>query len=203
MSFGIFVYYLFAINLLLRHESLLSAAASIQPFTLCAVFAALLSAFLIPRLAAQYILAIGATSMLVANIILVTMPAQQSYWHAEFFAVAIAAFSPDLIFTAAQIIASNSVGKKEQGVAGSLVGTLLTFGVSTGLGFGGVVEVHTNRGGADLLRGYRGALWLAVGMAGASLVIGLISVRIVKDKREGWEKEEGNGEVEMSGVTEA
>ena len=95
----------------IRGESLLTAAAEAQPLTVGGAIAAIAAAWLIPRLSAQYILAIGAISVLVANLLLATMPAQQIYWPTEFWAVAIVAFSPDFIFTTAQIVVSNSVSK--------------------------------------------------------------------------------------------
>jgi hypothetical protein len=128
------------------------------------------------------------------------VPVQQNYWHQEFFAVCFAAFCPDFIFTASQIIASNSVKRNEQGIAGSLIGTLLTYGMSTGIGFGGVVEAHTNHGGKDLVKGYRGALYLAIGFAAAAIVLSLLFVRIQKDEREGWTEKDGVG-LEMSGTS--
>jgi len=132
--------------------------------------------------------------MMIANILLATMPAQQIYWQTSFFAVCFAAFCPDFIFTASQIIASNSVARNEQGIAGSSIGTLMTYGISTGIGFGGTVEVHTNRGGTDVVRGYRSALYLGIGFAAASLVLSLIFVRIKKDDREGWNDQDVAGE---------
>lgn len=175
---------------------MLSAAASVQPLAVGGMIAAGTSAVLIRRIAAQYILAIGASAMAVASIILATMPEQQMYWRGLFPAMAVVAFCPDFIFTAAQIIASNAVSRKEQGIAGSLIGTLLTYGISTGLGFGATVEVHTNRGGSDPVRGYRGALYLGIGFAVTSAVLSLLFVRIKKDVREGWD--EGKEE-QMSG----
>lgn len=199
MSFGLFSWYAFMWMLKTRHESLLSAAASVQPLTVGGGIAAITSAYLIRHVAAQYILAIGATAMATASIILATMPEQQIYWKGLFPAIAIVAFCPDFIFTASQIIASNSVARKEQGIAGSLIGTLLTYGISTGLGFGATVEVHTNRGGADPVRGYRGALYLGIGFAVISAVLSLLFVRIPKDVREGWdEKVEAGGSTDTT-----
>jgi hypothetical protein len=191
MSFGIFSWYIFVWNLTVRAESLLTAAVQIQPLTVGAVLAAATAAFLVPRLAAQHLLAIGAGAMMAASILLATMPAQQNYWATEFVALALAAFCPDLVFTAAQIIASNSVQRHEQGIAGSLVGTLFTYGISTGLGLGGTVDVRMNRGGEDPVRGYRSALYLGIGFAAASLVLSLLFVRIKKDEREGWDEKDG------------
>jgi len=60
----------------------------------------------------------------------------------------------DFIFTAAQIIATNSVRRHDQGMAGSLISLLQLYGASIGLGFAGAVEA-TNDGGKGLLMGYR------------------------------------------------
>ncbi|KAG9235205.1 major facilitator superfamily domain-containing protein [Amylocarpus encephaloides] len=190
MSFGIFIWYYCAWNLLIRNNTMLLTAAKVQPFTIAGVIAAFSAGALISRIAAQWIIAIGASAMLIASALIATMPEQQLFWKAEFFAVLFASFCPDFIFTAAQIIASNSVPRNQQGIAGSLIGTLLTYGVSTGLGFGGTVEVHTNDGGRNLVRGYRGALYLGIGFAAASLVLGLGFVRIKRDEREGWDEQD-------------
>lgn len=59
----------------------------------------------------------------------------------------------------------NSLPHEHQGLAASLVNTVVNYSVSIGLGFAGTVEVHVNNGGLDILRGYRGALWMGVGLA--------------------------------------
>jgi hypothetical protein len=66
-------------------------------------------------------------------------------------------------FPAATLILSNAVSKEHQGVAASLVNTVVNYSISLGLGFAGTVEVHVNNGGRtqqDLLRGYRGAFYM-------------------------------------------
>jgi hypothetical protein len=69
---------------------------------------------------------IGAVCMLIATILLETTPEHHTiYWTYEFFAPLVASLGPDFAFTAAQIIASNTVKASQQGVAGSLVGTTL------------------------------------------------------------------------------
>jgi len=78
---------------------------------------------------------------------------------------------------------------KHQGVAGSLVGTLLSYGMSTGLGFAGTVETNTFDGGRELLKGYHSAAYLGVGLASAALILSVVFVRIPKDTREGWAEE--------------
>ena len=135
-------------------------------------------------------MAVGALAVLVPQIILATMPAQQSYWPSVFPATVIQSFCPDFIFTAAAIIASNSVKRNEQGIAGSLIGTLQLYATSIGLGFAGVVEVHMSNHGTDPVRGYRSALYFGMGMAAAALAICAVWVRMPKDVKEGWQGED-------------
>lgn len=178
MSFGILIWYITLWLLTIRDWSLLLASAAVVPLTVFGAVAAVLSAWLIPRLAAQYILAIGAICVIASSILVATMPAQQSYWPQLFPAALLMAFCPDFIFTAAQIIASNSVKREQQGIAGSLIGTIVTYGQSIGLGFAGTVESYTTEGQHDLVHGYRNALYFGISLGGAALVLSLIFVRV-------------------------
>lgn len=142
-----------------------------------------LAAWLIPRLQAQYIMAIGVLTCLVSNLLLATMPEQQIYWAQTFPAILIGSICPDFVYVAAQIIASNSVGKREQGVAGSLIGTLNLYGVSLGLGFAGTVEVELVKNGASDVEAYQAALYFGAALALTALILDLGFVRMPKDER--------------------
>ena len=186
MSYGTFIWYLVAWQQNIRHWSVLSLSAGMFPLAIAAAFAAWLAAFLVRKIAAQWIMALGAVAILIAQIILATMPEQQIYWAQVFPATTIQSFCPDFIFTAASIIACNSVRRSEQGFAGSLVATTQVYATSIGLGFAGIVEVHTNHGGADPVRGYRSALYFGIGIAVVALLLSVFWVRMPKDTREGW-----------------
>jgi len=193
MSLGIFIWYQTLIMIEIRGASMILAGVQFLPLTILGTVAAFLAAWLVSRLPAQAIIGIGCTALLICNLLVATTPRHQTYWAMLFPATICSAFTADLIFAASQIIASNSVGRQYQGVAGSLVGTLLTYGLSTGLGFAGTVEVHTNSGGANALHGYRMALWLAVGMAGGALIVAVIFIRMPKNDQDGWDRGEEIG----------
>lgn len=190
MSNSTFLWYMVAWLQVLRDYSVLQFAVSWTPFGVVGTVGALLSAWLIPRLAAQWILAIGATAIMISNLLLATMPEQQSYWAQVFPATIFMALCPDFVYTAAQIIASNSVRRSQQGIAASLIGTLNLYGSSLGLGFSGTVETEINRGRRDPVTGYKGALYFGAAIAAAALLINMLFVRVVKDKREGWADQE-------------
>lgn len=189
MSFGMLLWYVTVWNLEVRGYSLLLNAAAFVPLTIGGAGAAILSAHIVRYIAAQYIFAIGSLATLVSLILVATMPEQQSYWAQVFPALLLASLGPDFLFTASQLIASGTVKRSQQGVAGSLIGTVLAYGLATGLGFAGTVEYYTNNQGKDLVKGYRNGLYLGIGMAGAAIILPLLSVRIPKDTREGWDEE--------------
>ncbi|KAJ7300495.1 major facilitator superfamily domain-containing protein [Mycena albidolilacea] len=146
--------------------------AWLAPFTIDGFIAACLAAVLISRVPAQVIIC-GA-------LIAVMLPSSPRCF---------ASFGPDMTFTAAQLVASNTVRRSEQGVAGSLVGTAFNYGYALGIGLGGTVEAHTNAGGTEPLRGLRGALYLGCGMAVLGILIVVLFVRVPKDNREGYDDE--------------
>ena len=100
------------------------------------------------------------------------------------------ALCPDFVFTAAQIIACNAVNRREQGIAGSLVGLLQLYGASIGLGFAGTVEASVNDQGRDVVGGYRGALYLGIGLAAGTVFMVALFVRKPKDMTEGWDDDD-------------
>jgi MFS family permease len=186
MSNGIFLWYMVAWLQLLRGYSILEFGVAWTPFAIFATIGTFIAAWLIPRIATQWILAIGAMTILVANVLLATMPVQQSYWAQVFPATIFMAFCPDLVYVAAQIVASNSVKRSQQGVAASLIGTLNLYGNSLGLGFAGTIETEVNKYRPDHVVGYRAAIYFGAGIALAAIVMDVLFVRVVKDEREGW-----------------
>lgn len=190
MGVGIFLYYSQVWSIEIRHYSNLLTAATNSAFTIVGTLGCLVSAVAVRYLPAQVVMAIGALSAVTGTVLLATSPPDQTYWAQVFPAFIIMGFSPDFLFTAAQIITSNSVRREYQGVAASLIGTIQMYGLSTGLGFAGTIERYTNDGGRDKVGGIRHALYLTIGMTAASALIALLFVRIPKDRREGWEVEE-------------
>ncbi|KAK9244495.1 hypothetical protein V1506DRAFT_522695 [Lipomyces tetrasporus] len=108
MSVGIVIWYISIWNLTIRHYTLFLNGAGYATLAVCGTVAAIASAKVIRYLPAQYIMAIGSVASCVALTLTATMPEQQTYWVQTFPALIFTAFGPDFLFTAAQIIASNS-----------------------------------------------------------------------------------------------
>ncbi|KAH8807659.1 major facilitator superfamily domain-containing protein [Xylogone sp. PMI_703] len=190
MAFGNLLWYMIAWQQVIRHWSVLRFGVGWIPFSLFGAIGAILAGWLVPRLAAQWILTIGSATVIISLILVATMPDQQTYWAQVFPATIIMAFCPDLVYTAAQIIASNSVSRSQQGTAASLVSLLLLYGTSLGLGFAGTVEIQVNKSSTDVTKGYRAALYFSVALAVVAMVFNILWVRMAKDEREGWQHPE-------------
>jgi hypothetical protein len=194
MGVGMVAWYVTAWNYYIRNFSIFLCGAAYVPLAVCGAGAAILSAQAVRHLAAEYIMAIGSMASCVSLILIATMPEQQTYWAQMFPAMFIVAFGPDFLFTAAQIVASATVKREPQGIAGSLIGTVLSYGLATGLGFAGTVEYYTNDHGRNRVQGYRNGMYLGIGMTAVATVIALVFVRIPKEIREGWDAPEA-GEI--------
>ncbi|KAI5474621.1 MFS general substrate transporter [Pseudohyphozyma bogoriensis] len=187
MSFGAWLYYYTQFLFKFRGATPLQVSAYVSPITTNGFIAACLSAFLISRVPAQFIICAGLLAVTLANITLMTARPPATYWSSTFVSAFFAPFAPDMTFTAAQLVASNTVKPSEQGVAGSLVGTALNYGLALGIGLAATVETHTNAHGMNPLRGIRGALYFACGLAVLGLVVAVAFVRVPKDLKEGYE----------------
>ncbi|KAK4861864.1 hypothetical protein LT330_003899 [Penicillium expansum] len=185
------------------HWSPLQFAVGWTPFVICATGAACLAAWMIPRMAAQWILAIGTVTILISNVLMATVPIHQSYWAQIFPSVVLFSFCPDFVYTAGQIIASNSVRRNQQGIAASVIGTLNLYGNSLGLGFASTIEVQIARRSGSQIMGYRAALYFGVAISAVALILDVCFVRLVKDDREGWHEDDHMEEIELTEQAEA
>jgi len=193
MSLGIYIWYVTLFLQRIRDWDPVLLGCAWIPMAISGCFAAFSAAWTIPRVPAQIIIAFGCLGAAVMNLLVALMPKNQTIWAMVFPAMIIAASTGDMVFAAGQIIASSNVPRKHQGAAGSLIGALFTYGLSTGLGFAGTVENYINNDGKDLLRGYKGATYLAVGFAVTALILDSIFVRMEKNSVEGWQGEDADG----------
>ena len=91
-------------------------------------------------------------------------------------------------FPSANIVLSDAMPREHQGMAASLVNTLINYSISIGLGLAGTIESQVNDGGQDLLKGYRGAWYMGIGLGGLGMCVALTFVVVEfserKDKKE-------------------
>lgn len=99
------------------------------------------------------------------------MPVEQTYWAQTFVASIVTCWGMDMSFPAGVIVLSNHMPPEQQGVAASLINTVINYSISIGLGMAGTVEVNVNSGGLEPLKGYRGAFYLGIGFDAMAIVL--------------------------------
>jgi MFS family permease len=173
------VFYITQAALDISHITPIQLAAWLVPGVPVGLISALAVGKLLGRIPASWIMVIGQVALTIASILAALRPADSIYWTYFFFSVLIIIVGMDTSFPAATIIFSDAVERKYQGMGASVVMTVVNYSISLGLGFAGTIETNINNGGvteADRLHGYRGGLWLSVGLAGLGLVLSLIFV---------------------------
>ncbi|KAH0840729.1 hypothetical protein FOPE_06025 [Fonsecaea pedrosoi] len=134
---------------------------------------------LLGKVPASWITVVGQVAHVVGSILAAARPVHSTYWTYYFFSVLIITVGMDTSFPSATIIFSNAVPQRYRGMGACIVMIVVNYSVSLGLGFAGTIETNINHGGltgADMLFGYRGALWFAVGLAGLGLLLSLVFV---------------------------
>ncbi|KAK9772731.1 putative Major facilitator superfamily (MFS) profile domain-containing protein [Seiridium cardinale] len=162
--FSVWVFYSFQYLEVLRGWTPLLAAASHGPGPLTGLFASLLVARYMMRVGPHWIMLISMVAFFTGSLLMATAPVDQIYWGNTLFSVLIMPFGMDMSNPAATIILSNSVSKEHQGIAASLVVTVVNYSISTALGFAATIETNVNKGGTDILAGFRGAQYFGVGL---------------------------------------
>ena len=204
MSFGIWLYYTTIFILTIRNELPLSTVAEMSPVVIGGFFATASVGLFIQKVPAQYIFGVSMFSFLIGNLLMSFANYSKVYWAFIFPACLLVVGGPDLSFASSSIIISNAVLPEEQGVAGSFISTVVLYSISIGLGIGATVEAHVNKGGSDVLLGYRGAYWLGIGFAAVAFCVVVLFVRDARfDGTKNAEKEikSNEGPVEEAPAT--
>ncbi|KAG6040800.1 hypothetical protein E4U41_007017 [Claviceps citrina] len=175
-TFGIWTLYLVQLLQHVRGLSPLLTSVWFLPPIFSGACAAVVTGKLLGPLQVRppYVMIMALAAFTVGAVMMATAPADQTYWGQTFVSLLIMPFGMDMSFPAATLILSNAVPKQHQGVGASLVNTVVNYGIALGVGFAGTVEVHVQGAGDtldDRFRGYRGALFMAVGTAGLGLLV--------------------------------
>ena len=152
------------------------------PTGISGLCAAVTTGFLLSRMRADYIMTIALLAFCIGNVLVATAPVSQTYWLQTFLSLVITPWGMDMSFPAGTLILSDTMPKEHQGLGASLVNTIVNYSISLGLGIAGTVEVHVNRNGQDLLRGFRGAWYTGIGLSGLGVLLALLFV--VKERRQ-------------------
>lgn len=188
-AFGIWLYYLWQFMEVLRQETLLQATAYFVPVAISGLCAALTTGKLLSLISPGFVMLISMMAFTAGTVVLATAPVGRIYWGAIFiscmimpwgmvfiqsqkvFANSLTNWPQDMSFPSGCIILSNNTAREHQGIAASLVNTAVNYSISIGLGMAGTVEGYVNKGGLEVLKGYRGAWCLGIGLGALGMAV--------------------------------
>jgi Major Facilitator Superfamily. len=176
-AFGTWIWYFWRFEMEYRNTTPLLTSAQFTPVGPTGIIACFVTGYLISRLRPGWIMIMSMSAFTLGNIFVAIAPVDQTYWGLTFVCLLVIPWGMDMSFPAATLMLSNSVEKEHQGVAASLVTTIVNYSISLSLGFAGTVETHVNNGGltpADTLKGYRGALYFSTGLGGLGILLSLV-----------------------------
>ncbi|OQE31949.1 hypothetical protein PENSTE_c001G08648 [Penicillium steckii] len=176
-AFGTWIWYYWRFQMEFRKRSPLIASAEFVPVSPVGIAACFITGLLIARMRPGWIMIMSMTAFTLGNILTAIAPVDQTYWALTFVTLLVIPWGMDMSFPAATLMLSNSVERKHQGIAASLVTTVVNYSISLSLGFAGTVETHVNNGGTtpnDVLKGYRGALYFSTGLGGLGIFLSVI-----------------------------
>ena len=162
---------------IIRGYSPLFTLLTMVPAGVAGVIAAFSSAQILGRTSPAFLMLLSLLAFCLGSCLAGTAPVDVEVL--PYISSCIMPFGMDMSFPAATLILSNAVSREHQGVAASLINTVVNYSISLGLGFAGTVEVHVTKGGHtfdDTLHGYRSALYMGIGLAGLGIFLSFIFV---------------------------
>ncbi|QDS77154.1 hypothetical protein FKW77_001451 [Venturia effusa] len=187
-AFGVWVFYTYRFLEKVRHFTPLSGSAAFAPAVISGLLAAGATGFMLTHTPVSFVMMISMCAFALGIIVAATQPAQQTYWAQMFVSIAIMPFGMDMSFPAASVILSNCMPPEHQGLAMSLVNTVVNYSISIALGIAGTIEVYTtpNLGTPQgELQGIRAAFYTAIGLSLAGLLCGALFF-LKSLQKEGW-----------------
>ena len=173
--FSAWVFYTFQFLIVLRKWSPLLASASFAALPVVGLLASVMVAFLLRRVTPYRVMLIAMAAFLAGSALMAFAPVDQIFWIQTFLSIVLIPIGMNVSTPVAAVLVSNAVPKEHQGIATSLVTAAIFTSVAVSLGIAGTIESYVNESGQDVEKGYRAALWYAMGLAGLGLVLAAVA----------------------------
>ncbi|KAK1979834.1 major facilitator superfamily transporter [Colletotrichum cereale] len=179
-SFGIYLLYAsFYIETILHIEPLL-AAAWFAPLAIGGIVIAIVGPVVLHKLPGTVLLLLSVIGFLISSLLFIFIPRDPNYWARVFPAMTCATIGIDIMYNVSNIFITTSMKSDQQGMAGACVNGLLFLGMSFFLGWADLASAAGSS--EDLGSGYKVALMMGAGCAGASILIIIFGIRIGRAK---------------------
>lgn len=174
--FGIWQYYYWSFMMDLRGYTPIATAFTYIPLLILGIVAALLVGFCMSKRRAPYIVFGSMVGFMCGCIFLAILPVHQTFWKLSFGQMFLLAWGMDCSFPSASLILSDFLPKEHQGMAGSLVNTVVNYSVSLFLAISSTVELQILAKSGSTLDSYRAAAYFGVGVAGLAVLFSLVFI---------------------------
>ncbi|ORY19509.1 YOR378W-like protein [Clohesyomyces aquaticus] len=172
-AFGIWVFYTIRFLELVRGATPLSVSAQYVPAIIAGLIAAGMTGFMLTHTPVSFVMMISMVAFCVGIIVTCFQPEHQVYWAQTFIGIIIMPFGMDMSFPAATVILSNHMPREHQGLAASLVNTVVNYSISIALGIAGTVEVYAPHHD-DPYQSNRNAMYSAIGLSAMGVFLGFL-----------------------------
>ncbi|KAL8777752.1 MAG: hypothetical protein Q9213_007718, partial [Squamulea squamosa] len=178
------VYYSFQFLLVLRAQTPLLTSAQYVPCAISGLAAAVTTGILMSRIRHAYIMLVALLCFTAGVTLFATVPIEQIYWGQTFVSMIVTPWGMDMSFPAGTLILSAAMPREHQGLAASLVSTVVNYSISLGLGFAGTVESNVEPG--ETLKGFRAALYMGIGLASLGVAVATLFAFITRPRKSVW-----------------
>lgn len=177
--FGVWLYYQYRVADLIDHETLIIQAVEFIPCAIAGVCAAIGTTFALRKFPLSFIMLVSMIAFFAGIVVAGLRHWGQIFWAQKFVLNILQPFGMDMSFPAGVIILSAAFPPSQQGVAGSLVSTVVNYSISIGLGIAGTVEYYKTKnmphGDIETTKhGIRNAYYMGMGLAGLGVVVGSV-----------------------------
>lgn len=206
--FGVWLYYMFRWALIIDGNNAVMAAVTTIPCSPMGVIAAITGAVLLTKVPSGIVMWLANLAFLVGIILMGLRPVGQIYWAQKFVSLLIQPIGMDMSFPAGCILLSSFLPRRQQGIAGSIVSTVVNYSIAIGLGLAAAVEYYTSAADNQFesnLKGIRHAFYMGIGLAGLGLAISTrFAYGQLRDRRKHSKKSsESSNPSELSDSNEA
>lgn len=146
------------------------AVAQKVPVAPIGLACAMAVAFVLRKFRVAWVMFAAMCAFLTGTLLLTTAPVNQPYWINTFLSVIIMPLAMNWSYPAGSVIMSNAVPRESQGIAASLISTMVNYSISLGLGMAGTVERYVEEGSGPL-GAWRSGLWFGVALDVLGLII--------------------------------
>jgi MFS family permease len=158
------------------------AVAQKVPVAPIGLACAMAVAFVLRRIRVAWVMFAAMTAFLVGTLLLATAPVDQPYWINTFLSIIIMPLAMNWSYPAGSVIMSNAVPRESQGVAASLISTMVNYSISLGLGMAGSIERYVGEQDGPL-DAWRSTLWFGVALDVVGLIISALFIWKTRTRR--------------------